>query len=203
MSTPILIQDQPTNVVVYLELTATGLGATGLTHDDVTCGIKKSSDPAFSVYVLDATNFTELDDGYYLVALTSVETTDTGSLYLRFSSTTTKATLIVANVVEEPAAPSVPAAVVIPTTAIEGYIYNLDGTGRADITVAARILAQPTIVDVGVALMPDVTIATTDSDGYFVLELLTGSQVEVQIPALNYRRTITVPASPANLFTLA
>jgi hypothetical protein len=202
MSTPILIQNQATSVVVYLELTATGLGATGLTFADVTCDIKKSGDSSFSTFTLSALNFTELDEGYYEVDLATTDTDDLGNLYLRFSTSTTKPSLVVANVVAAPVAPSAPAPVVIPTTAIEGYIYNLDGTARESITIAARILSQPTIVPTGVALMPDVTVTATDEDGYFVLDLLTGAQVEVQIPALNYRRTITVPASPANLFTL-
>lgn len=202
MSTPILIQNQASSVILYLELSETGLAATGLTFADMSAGIKKTGDAAFATFTLTAGNFTELDDGYYEVDLATGDTDTLGNLYLRFTSATTKASLIVGNVVAAASAPVVPAPYVIPTTSIEGYVYGIDGTPEESVVVAARILTQPTILATGVALLPDVLTALTDSSGYFVIELLTGAQVEIQIPALNYRRTFVVPASTANLFTL-
>lgn len=205
MNTPLLIQSAATSVVIYLEL-LDGTAATGLTFSDVTAGIKKSGASSFTSFTLTGVNFTELSDGFYLVALTSGNTDTLGSLYLSFTGSTIKSTLLAAYVSTATTAPPAPGpGFTPPITAIYGYIYDSAGQPLSDVSVVARIVSQPTIVHPttdGILIGADFLSTTTDDTGFFTLSLITGTSAEFIIADANYRRTITVPGSTANLFDI-
>lgn len=204
MATPLLLQNTPSSVVVYLEL-STGLPATGLLFSDVTAGLKKEGG-SFLPFVLTALNWTDLGGGFYEVAVTAANTDTLGSLYFNFSGATIKPALLACRVAVAVAAPPVPPpAFTPPTTTIFGYIYDQVGAPKSGVIVSARIITLPTIIhplSEGILISEGFITATTDSIGFFTLDLLTGTQVEFIIPDANYRRVVAVPATTANLFDI-
>lgn len=205
MNTPLLIQSTATSVVIYLEL-ANGSAATSLTYADVTAGIKKSSASVFTSFALTGLNFTNLGNGFYLVALSTTDTNTLGSLYLSFTGATIKATLLAAYVAVATSAPPAPSpGFTPPITAIYGYVYSSSGQPLANVSVVARVVSQPTIVHPttdGILIGSDFLTTTTDDTGFFTLSFITGTSVEFIIADANYRRTITVPGSTVNLFDI-
>lgn len=205
MSTPLLLKDTATSVVVYLESSATGLGATGLTYADVTAGLKKEGG-SFAVLPLDAANFVELSDGFYEVALKATDTDVLGSLYVSFVGPTIKNALVVARVANAAAAVPQPSPGYTPAiSTLFGYIYSLTGEVMPDVSVVARIVSMPTLmhpVDQGIVIGADIVRVLSDAVGFFSLSLVAGATVEILIPAVNYRRTILVPATNTNLFDM-
>lgn len=204
MTTPLLLQNTPSSVVVYLEL-QTGVPATALTFADVTAGLKKEGG-AFVAFTLTALNFTSMGSGFYEVALVAADVNTLGSLYLSFTGATIKTSLVAARVaVSASVSPVPPASYVPPLTTIFGYIYGQSGAPKSNVTVMFRTTSKPTIIhplDQGILITEEFLTTVTDSTGFFSQDLLTSAQVEVQIPDSNYRRVITVPATTANLFDI-
>lgn len=205
MNTPLLIQNAATSVVVYLEL-ETGGPATGLTFSDVTAGIKKAGAGSFSGFTLSGANFSDLGNGFYEVDLATGDTNTLGSLYLSFTGTTIKSSLLVAYVTTAATAPPIPSpAFTPPITAIFGYIYDSGGQPIENVSVVARVVQQPTIIHPttdGILIGSDFMTTTTDETGFFTLSLLTGASVEFIITDANYRRTVTIPGATTNLFDI-
>jgi len=205
MNTPLLIQNSATEVVIYLE-TEAGAPATGLTHADVTAGIKKAGAASFSAFTLDATNFADLGNGFYEVALAAGDTNTLGSLYLSFTGANLKPALLAAYVATAASAAPLPTPAFTPTvTDIFGYIYDVAGDPIENVSVYARIVQQPTIIHPttdGILIGSDFKTTTTDATGFFTISLLTGATVEFIISDANYRRTIVVPGSSSNLFDI-
>lgn len=204
MNTPLLIQNAATSVIVYLELQAGG-AAEGLTFSDVTAGLKKNGG-AFAGFTLDVTNFTEIGDGFYEVDLESGDTDTLGSLYLSFIGADFKTALLSCYVTTPVTAPPIPAPGFTPSvTDIFGYVYTTAGVPMSGVRVVARVTQQPTIVHPttdGILIGSGFEVTTTDSVGFFTLSLLTGATVEFIITDANYRRTIEIPGSSANLFDI-
>jgi hypothetical protein len=84
----------------------------------------------------------------------------------------------------------------LPATIVVGQIAGLDGRPIAGATVTATLVQAPLVLE-GVAIAGDGVIAASDDDGLFELPLLCGATVDLQIPALRYRRTFLVPLPPA------
>lgn len=205
MNTTLLIQNAATSVVVYLEL-ETGGPATGLVFSDVTAGIKKAGAGSFAGFTLTALNFTELDNGFYEVDLATGDVNTLGLLYLSFVGADLKPSLFVGYVATAATAPPIPTpAFTPPVTAIFGYIYDATGEPIEGVSVVARVMAQPTIIHPttdGILIGSDFQTAQTDATGFFTISLLTGASVEFIITDANYRRTVTIPGSTANLFDI-
>lgn len=83
------------------------------------------------------------------------------------------------------------------------FVVNAQGQGLENVTVAARILSSPLVVT-GAAVSTDPIVAVTDENGYFSLDIIRNAVIDVIIPVISYRRTVTVPdASSASLFSIA
>jgi hypothetical protein len=204
MTTPLLTQNAPSSVVTYLEL-QTGLPATGLLFSDVTVGLKKEGG-SFLALSLTALNFTDLGNGFYEIELTAADVDTLGSLYLSFTGASIKTSFIVASVVVAASAPPVPPSPFTPqTTTIFGYIYGQNGSPSANVSVLVRTITKPAILhpqDQGILITEKFITTSTDASGFFSLDLLTGTQVEVLIADANYRRVLTVPVNSSNLFDI-
>lgn len=203
MSCPILLQSTVSSITVYLELAAGG-AATGLTFSDVSVDLKKEGAGSFSAKVLDGTNFTEVGGGTYQLTFTTTDTDTLGNLYVRITGATISTVLQTVFIAES--TPTVASSsLTIPTTNIFGYITSTDGTPLAGASVSARTLAVPSVgTSGGEGYVSDQSLITakTDSDGYFVIALVTGATVDLFIPAAGYRRTFDVPSSSTNLFDI-
>lgn len=205
MNTPLLVQNASAMVVVYLEL-LNGSPATGLAYTAVTAGLKKSNVGSFSAFTLSSGNFADLGNGFYGITLAGGDTNVLGSLYLSVVGGTIKSTLLSAFVAVAQTVPPAPGpGFTPPITAIYGYIYDSAGVPVSGASVTARIVSQPTIVHPstdGILIGADFISTTTDGTGFFTLSLITGTSAEFIIADANYRRTITVPGSTANLFDI-
>lgn len=145
-------------------------------------------------------DFTDMGGGYYSLVLSASNLNVAGNLYVRITGATIdpvlEAILVVDSIVPTPPVITPPN-----TTVIYGTVLKADGSPAIGASVSARPLSVPSIVS-GIAITTDLITAKTDSYGQFTLLLIEGSQVDVFIPSVNYRRTITVPASSADLFTI-
>lgn len=149
-------------------------------------------------------NFTSLGSGFYEVDLSASDTDTEGSLYIRFTGPTIQTNLLSA-FVQDAASPTPTATQPPPLTSLFGFIYNPSGEPVSGASVSARVLSQPTILhpdEEGMAVSRRLTTAKTGSDGFFNIDLIAGSQIDIFIPAVNYRRTLTVPATSTNLFSI-
>ena len=203
MSCPILLQSTAGTVTVLLELSSDGSPATGLTFADVTADLKKEGG-SFTALTLSGSNFTELSGGFYELTLAVGDTDTLGNLYIRISGATIKTTVTQAFVAATaPVNPTSPVAV--PVTALFGYVNGPDGSPVAGARVAAKVLASPSVLHPAteaVLLTTGLVTAVTDSAGFFTISLVTGSEVDIFISSANYRRTITVPGTSQNLFSI-
>lgn len=200
---PIFVQDSTGSITLYLELTADGSAATGLTFADITADLLKEGG-AFTPMVLDGVNFTETGGGFYQLDLAAADNDTLGNSSVRVSGATIRTTLLSAFVAAVvPTSPTTTPAP--PRTAIFGFLKEPDGSAVVNATVAVSILSTPYINnegDDGVLITDGLLIAKTDASGFFTISLITGSIVEFFISSANYRRTITVPVASTNLFDL-
>lgn len=204
MSCPVILQSTASSITIYLETTA-GAAATGLTFSDVSVDLKKEGDVAFSAKVLSGANFTEIGGGTYELTFTTAETDTLGNMYVRVTGATIN-TVVHSVFVAEATPTVVSSALTIPTTNMFGYITGADGSPLVGAAVSARVLATPSVgTSGGEGFVSDTSLVTakTDNDGYFIIALVTGAQVDFFIPAASYRRTFTVPVSSTNVFDLA
>ena len=143
MSTPLLIQNSSTSVVVYLSSAKTGQPSLGLTHEDVIVGIKKEGG-SFVTLPLNDLNFYELSDGFYRLALTPNDTDTLGSLYLSFVGAGIKNAMVVCHVAEPVTAPPQPSPGYTPSiTTVFGYVYDSAGKPKVSVSVTARNACTP------------------------------------------------------------
>lgn len=200
MAAPIFVQNQPAALTVFLRLTATGLGATGLTFSSVTCDFRKAGAGSFSSLTLTGANFTEIGNGWYEIDFAAGDTNVLGNMTIRVDGATIDMTVTHAYVTTAP----VPAVPVTPpdTVSVYGWIYDASGTAVQGSTVGARLIGQPYITASSAIVSSGLVATTTDSTGFFTLLLAVGAQFDVFISDSNYRRIITVPASSTNLFDI-
>ncbi len=203
-STPILLQSAAATLTVYIETTA-GVAATGLTYASFTAGLQKAGAAGFTSFALTGVNFVEISSGFYSVSLVAGDTNVLGNLNLRLLGATTRTALITAYVAT--AASIVPDSTTAPTsTTLFGFVYDLSASPVVGAPVTARILSIPDIImsgSDGVAISFDSVTVKTDAQGYFSLSLITGTSVDIRIPAASYSRTLVVPEANTNLFSIA
>lgn len=198
-----LIQNQINKVSVLLTLASSGMPATGLIFSDLTAQFSKNG-ASFVAKTLTNLNFIEIGFGFYTVEFTAADCNTLGSFVLMLFNATISPnpTPIVAQVV---VAASASTAASIPVCSVIGHLTDLQGAPVADAAVSARILGMPTLLNtgvVGVGISDDLTSVKTDSNGFFSIDLARSVVVDILIPAINYRRTLTVPnLASAELFT--
>ncbi len=200
---PIFVQDSVGSLIAYLELTADGSAATGLTFADVTADLRKEGG-AFTPMVLDGVNFTETGGGFYQLDLAAADNDTLGNSSVRVSGATIRTTLLSAFVAEVvPTSPTTTPEP--PRTAIFGFLKEPDGSAVVNATVSVKILSTPYINnagDDGILIADGLLITKTDASGFFSISLITGSIVEVFISSASYRKSFTVPVVSTNLFDL-
>lgn len=202
MSSTILLQDTTGSATVYLEVSAGG-AATGLTFADVSADLKKEGEGSFTAMTLSGANFTEVGGGTYEISFSVLDTDTLGNLYIRVSGATIKTALetvyVAATVPVNPTS-----SLSINTTALFGYIVDLQGAAVAGASVSARVLATPALGSSTEEYIQADTLVTakSDSDGFFTMTLISGAQVDIYIPSAGYRRTLQVPSTSTNLFDI-
>ncbi len=204
MACPILLKDVAGSITVFLTLSSDGTAATGLTHTDVTVSLKKEGESSFTLKSLTASDFTEIGSGFYELDLSATDLDTTGNLYVKIEGSTISTVLESVNV-----ATSSPSAstddLTVTQTSLFGYILDADGSSVENAGVSAKVLSAPAVLRAegqAYVLVDDIVSVKTDASGFFTLNLITGSTVDVFIPSANYRRTLVVPSSNVNLFSI-
>lgn len=203
MSSIIVLQDTSASVTVYLEFSAGG-PATGLIFSDVLVDLQKEGGGSFTSKSMDGTNFIEIGAGAYQIILDATDTDTLGNMYIRITGATIDTALINVYVAASvPVNPTSPLS--IGTTALFGYIVDLEGAPVSGASVSARVLATPAVGtsgNEGYVQSSSLVASKSDADGFFTLSLVTGSDVDIYISAANYRRTLRVPSTSQNLFDI-
>lgn len=94
------------------------------------------------------------------------------------------------------------------TCTITGTIQTLAGVAVPETQVRFRIKStesdQSGQVASGVGVISDEVVDFTDDNGLFSMDLTQGAVAELEIPAINLRKTITIPSSagPVDFVTL-
>ncbi len=200
---PIFVQDSTGSLILYLELSADGSAATGLTFSDVTADLRKEGG-AFAAMTLDGTNFTETGSGFYELDLAAADNDTLGNSSVRVSGATIRTTLLSAFIAAVvPTSPTTTPAP--PKTAIFGFIKDANGAPVNNATVSVKILSTPYINsagDDGILIIDGLLVTKTDASGFFTIDLITGAIVEAFISSASYRKSFTVPVVSTNLFDL-
>jgi hypothetical protein len=149
-------------------------------------------------------NLREFSLGFYEIDLAAADTSAAGSLDVRWAGPTVRTGLLTAFVAE--VTPTSPIATQPPPlSSLFGFVYDAEGQPVAGAAASARVLSQPTVLHPfteGMALSTSLVTALTDSDGFFTLSLVAGTQVDFMIPASGYRRTLTVPSTATNVYDI-
>lgn len=188
-----MAQQLPQNQEGSIEIliTDTGLvGITGLTSSDVACSYRKEGDSSFTSKSLDGDNFEEIGLGFYSITFTDTELDTLGT----FTVVATGEGLVQSNTVAEVVLAETVADVGI--CVVTGHIADLMGSPIEDVAISARVLGSPTVLTEGaiqVGFTDTMLTAKTDANGFFSLELARNVTVDVLIPSIQYRRTLTVP----------
>lgn len=85
----------------------------------------------------------------------------------------------------------------LPRTTLCGRIMTVDMKPRPKVPVTVRVMQQPLAIG-GIAVLSEPLTTETDERGYFQFDAITGANIQVQIPALAYNRTLVVPPPPGH-----
>ncbi len=130
---------------------------------------------------------------------------ETGNVIVRVSGSGVDLTVASVLVIAEPS--TVPTPNTPPnTTSIFGFLYDTDSSPLSGATISARLISVPIVQytsaqSFAIASKPIVT--TTDSTGFFTMDLITGATFDVFISDASYRRVLVVPTTSTNLFDAA
>ena len=211
MAHVIVIQGEPSWVPVIASDVNTGGARLGILDSQVDVVFKKNTQAAFQVKTIDVNNWRENGLGVYEILFLAGDLDITGSfLYVVTNNGTLPAPAIrqfigQANVEESLA--YVEGQVSFDSNILTGNLVDGRGAPLVDAAISARIVELPTVLGLpdsraGVGL--DLISARTNSAGFFALEVIQGSLIDVVIPIVGYRRTLRVPNNATNkLFELA
>jgi hypothetical protein len=205
-----ILQSTPTWLPFEAINLTTDLPRTGIVFSQVVVSYKKSTATSFTTKTLVTGDFREIGNGIYEISFSAAELNTLGSfLYLVQGGGTLPAPAIrqyFGQAVIQAAAAYTPGAITLSTNALTGNLVDIQGQPLAGETVCARVLVVPTLFGTTPnrgGIGSDLVSAQTDASGFFVLEVLQGSVIDITIPAVSYRRTLTVPAhSTDKLFDL-
>ncbi len=205
-----VVQGTPTWLPFIATNINTGAPRTGILFNQVDVSYKKSSQATFNLKTLLITDFRENGAGVYEILFSNTELNVLGSfLYVvngNGALPTPNIRQFVGQAFVVTSSAYTPGTISLDTNIITGNLIDLHGDPLPGAAVSARVLSAPTILGVtpnigGVGV--DIFSAKTDEAGFFALEILQGAVVDVTIPRVNYRRTLTVPANPTdNLFNI-
>jgi hypothetical protein len=177
---------------------------TSITYNQVDVAYKKSNQTSFQAKVLvgGGTDFRENGNGVYEILFSTSELDTTGTfIYVvngngALPSPAIRQYLGQASV--ESATVYTPGSISLSTNVLTGNLINLSGDAMSGESIHARVLAAPAVMgtspNIG-GVGSTIVSAQSDEVGFFALEVLQGATIDVVIPSINYRRTLTVPAN--------
>ncbi len=184
---------------IQVLLTDSNVPVTGLVAADVTANLRKAGG-SFAAFALTVSNFTEVGFGTYEIDLAAGDTDTLGTATVVVDGVDIDQSTTFVTVV---AVASASASTSLEQCNVTGYVYDPSGNPLVGAGVNARIVGLPSIEQSVAAVANDLVSVSTDSNGYFILPLIKLADVEITIPAANYRRKIVVPnQTSVSLFTI-
>ena len=199
-------QGTPTWLTVVASNDDTGIAREGITYDQVDVVFKKSTQVTFSSKIITAGEWRESGLGVYEVLFSNTDLNVLGSLIYVINSNILlplpkiRQFIGLASVVSS--ASYIPNAVVLSTNALVGNLIDLHGNPLVNAVISARIIELPSILGSGTnkgGVSMDLVSARSDAGGFFALEVVQGSLVDITIPMIGYRRTLRVPANVSDI----
>jgi hypothetical protein len=206
MSYIAILQGTPTWLPFIATDVNTGLPRTGILFNQIDVSYKKSTQSVFQAKVLIGSDFRENGSGVYEILFSNTDVNIIGSfLYVVNGNLLLPLPAIrqvIGQAVVQSSSTFTPGTISLPTNVLTGNLIDLAGQPLIGESVSARIMSAPTILGItpnigGVAT--DIIATKTDSGGFFALEVLQRAVIDITIPVINYRRTLTVPSNSSNV----
>lgn len=197
-----VLQGTPTWLPVIVADVNTGAPRTGILFSQVDVAFKKATDPTFNLKLLSGPDFREAGAGVYEILFSSPELAVLGTfLYVVNGNGSLPSPAVrqfVGQAFVESSSTYTPGTISLDTNVLTGNLVDLRGSPMVGESVSARVLQAPAILGISPnrgGVGTQIISAKTDQAGFFALEVIQGSVVDVVIPSINYRRTLTVPAN--------
>lgn len=181
---------------------------TGITFGQIAVNYQKEGATTLTAKSLLVSDFREIGLGVYEILFSAAELNTLGMFLYVVNSNGTLAPPAIKQYVDQAnvQAATVPStAITLATNIITGNVVDLNGVAIEDAAVSARVLEMPAIAgtypNIG-GVSTDMVSTRTDSNGFFSLTLIQGSVVDITIPRVNYRRTLTVPNNATDVLFL-
>jgi len=205
-----ILQGTPTWLPFLAADVGTGDPRVGILYNQVDVSFKKSTDPTFTLKLLSGADFRENGNGFYEILFSAPELAVLGTfLYVVNGNGALPSPAIrqsVGQAFVESSSTYTPGTISLATNVITGNLVDLKGQALIGESISARVLSAPAIMGITPnrgGICSGIISAKTDQGGFFALEILQGSIVDIVIPVINYRRTLTVPANASdNLFDI-
>lgn len=194
MSSVVWVDGTPLTKTIRLT-TALGVPVLGLTSSDITLTEMLPGTGA----ILGA-SLSEISNGFYTLEL-DPDIFPLGRVEFLLSTPTAAPQAISALIVSPAAVVPAPAYPIIDTTMLFGFVLDSLGAPIAGAKVAYKLMSSPTLVG-GAAIGNALKVSVTNASGYFSFDPLVGAMIEIIIPSIGFRRTLTVPTVSSNIFTL-
>lgn len=202
-----VLQGTPTWLPYIAADVGTGDPRPGITFNQIDVSFKKATDASFALKTLTGppTDFRENGNGVYEILFDASDLGVVGSfLYVINSNGALPPPAqrqFVGQAYVESSSTFTPGTIALPTNVITGNLIDLHGAALPGESISARVVAMPTIQgaspNIG-GISVDIVSAQTDASGFFALELVQGALVDITIPVINYRRTLTVPSNSSD-----
>jgi hypothetical protein len=201
-----ILQGSPTWLTFIATDEGTGAPRSGITYNQIDVSFKRYSDTSFNLKVLAPTDFREIGLGVYEILFSATELNVLGSfVYVVQGNGSLPLPLIrqyIAQAMVQSSSSYTPGTISLPTNILTGNLIDLHGNALVGESVSARVLSSPNIIgaapNIG-GIGTDIVSTQTDNAGFFALEVLQNSVVDIVIPVVNYRRTLTVPANSTDI----
>jgi len=205
-----VLQSTPTWLPFVAANAGNGAPRTGIVYTQVDVAYKKSVQATFGVKTLLEADFRENGNGVYEILFSAAELDTTGSFIYTVNSNgglpIPALKQFIGQAFIQSSSQYTPGSIALSTNLLTGNLVNLRGYPLVGEGVSARVLSAPVVMgaspNIG-GIGSDMISVVTDSSGFFALEVVQGAEVDIVIPIINYRRTLTVPANQTDkLFEL-
>jgi len=184
----------------------TGDPRTSIVFSQIDVSFKKSTDPVFGVKTLTSPEFRENGSGVYEILFSTANLNTLGSFLYVVNGNGTLPTPAVRQFVGQAfiqsASNFTPGTISVVTNIITGNLVDLHGNALPNAAISARVLAAPSLTgaspNIG-GISVEMVGTRTDQGGFFALELIQGTLVDITIPEVNYRRTLMVPSNSTDI----
>jgi len=172
---------------IFIKAVSGGSGVTGLTFESVVVSLRKFSEAGLTEKPLVAEDFIELENGFYVLVLSEIDTNTLGSLFI-------KVTGAFDIIYHQDYVVPVPISILQSPSLclLVGNIVDVGGDPEWNSPITFRIVELPKIF-YGSLVSSKAIRTVTDAFGNFTVPLLRGATVVVGIENTAIKHTILIP----------